>query len=957
MPVLSKPLIFPEENGNISLTSLKFLYLLDKSGSMAGGPEANVKDNLLKANELAHTKCIVPFGPEEVNRSYYGNSGFVYQKFNDILEFIINYRCNSGTYTDYIARYLNESRGDEHAIIFHGDGGFNQTNYESKFSSIIERAAILGKLSNLKYLFITFAYNTHQSIIDTLTNEVSSILMNCRNAIIVKAIKFDRNRDDTLLNILQEVQSGRFLNVPNDYYDVSGIFGFPKDMTPMELARELEKYPEVAEQLFGYMTETAEVNCEIFNSQNSIYPILHKCLCHYYNEDKRYGNWMVSFRNKFPKTSIQYQSLNNLIKKSFQDNKQIEKDMKMINDNIIGYMTSPINDTEDAILEAIRSKILVIHKINHLFKNADYVPNTDKRTPIGRGMPVLNDTATSSQCRVALKMLFCQYGTLPMSNMLQWVSSLTLLTSGFELDTHIINMVKKAFFGDLEYTLKMMGYDSETKVFETDPLFYSRNLIKMLSYVFTHYENELFPLNFNETDTEEETDVKKFIQMKIKKIIFEFKKMNKLFTILYSLRDMKTFQGSYEHTHWVEIGSNGVDKTIRTNNIYFVPPYEKDPQLNLPSVVFIISAKSRNIKCEYLDRKLKSNDIIRFKRIPDDYEFLCNATDVQIQNLNETLMKMHKNEPSVENMEMGADLVPKLLEANKQKVLDILDLKSFETRVDIFKQPIPNELIFDHLKISETIRNFIKSGSNPNKIQLQEFVNEPMEEFAEIEIPNEFKFEGNMYKIEDGVFDDTRKIFNDYITKEHGEINIFAELSIVQCCICYDECHHTEMPMKCSQRHWICSDCSESMNPSYPQGTDEIISNSQNCCPYCKEFLKNPDPRIQELYERYPDGLPNTPIYRPCSKCDNVFGQENVCGGDERHLDTLCETCNIPSGNKKCPGCDEYLEKNGGCYHMHCQLPTENGECDTHWCWHCQEEFDTADECYDHLVAEHGSIF
>ena len=58
-----------------------------------------------------------------------------------------------------------------------------------------------------------------------------------------------------------------------------------------------------------------------------------------------------------------------------------------------------------------------------------------------------------------------------------------------------------------------------------------------------------------------------------------------------------------------------------------------------------------------------------------------------------------------------------------------------------------------------------------------------------------------------------------------------------------------------------------------------------------------------------------------------------------------------PSNRKACPGCGNILEKTGGCRKMYCKV------CGIIFCWVCLQRFASANDCYDHLVSNHGGIF
>ena len=79
-----------------------------------------------------------------------------------------------------------------------------------------------------------------------------------------------------------------------------------------------------------------------------------------------------------------------------------------------------------------------------------------------------------------------------------------------------------------------------------------------------------------------------------------------------------------------------------------------------------------------------------------------------------------------------------------------------------------------------------------------------------------------------------------------------------------------------------------------------------------------------------------------CIKCGEKWHENGKCK-EEENVDKLfkkyCEEYNL----KNCPCCNIIIVKTGGCNHMHCKY------CDKHWCWLCNEIFDSTEEHYGNI--------
>jgi len=102
--------------------------------------------------------------------------------------------------------------------------------------------------------------------------------------------------------------------------------------------------------------------------------------------------------------------------------------------------------------------------------------------------------------------------------------------------------------------------------------------------------------------------------------------------------------------------------------------------------------------------------------------------------------------------------------------------------------------------------------------------------------------------------------------------------------------------------------------------------------------------------------------------CDSCSKNYCVCCKCEYHEGITCEESKANnseseklfakwrqnSGAQQCPQCSITIEKNDGCNHMTCL------KCKAHFCWKCpgvKQFWNTAQECYAHLIEKHGGVF
>lgn len=81
-----------------------------------------------------------------------------------------------------------------------------------------------------------------------------------------------------------------------------------------------------------------------------------------------------------------------------------------------------------------------------------------------------------------------------------------------------------------------------------------------------------------------------------------------------------------------------------------------------------------------------------------------------------------------------------------------------------------------------------------------------------------------------------------------------------------------------------------------------------------------------------------------CSKCHSQHSAFSSCQSAE----DIVRFTHSNNGNcKKCPNCRQFIEKNGGCYHMQCSF------CSYHFCWSCKRDISS---CRRGLLCSFGAF-
>jgi hypothetical protein len=140
----------------------------------------------------------------------------------------------------------------------------------------------------------------------------------------------------------------------------------------------------------------------------------------------------------------------------------------------------------------------------------------------------------------------------------------------------------------------------------------------------------------------------------------------------------------------------------------------------------------------------------------------------------------------------------------------------------------------------------------------------------------------------------------------------------------------------------ICISCYDLSNSRIEKG--KIVLPDYCKCPVCSKFIKNYD-TIE-----FDESL----VYALCYFCEFIKPLcAKDCAKDLKNIPLFtCSDC-IGGLNeyKNCPHCNSPTERNGGCNHMNCAW------CNGHWCWICNEGFDSSFNTEEHCIKVHNGIF
>lgn len=971
----SSKILLPETSAKkiISTTKRKIAFLIDISGSMAGYPHTNIQQALRACDYNNWNPYFVLFGNQLPGSTY-----------KNISDFLKNHVSGGCTYTANISAFFNSPESnDVECVVFHGDGDFT----DAGIVPIFVKASKDGKFKNLKDAIFTFAHHTNPATVTNLSQQLKSIMDSCPNAINVKFYTFLREANNQIKSLLDSTSTDVW-NLPENYLIVYGLYAIHKDITAGDLSHELLTNPIFSKLGLVRLTrdkmlETIKENPATLNT-HTLYAKLHKMLqASYRDMPSEYSLKIQDILRNFANGSKEYIALQTLLKDAFKDkdNSEFKKIWDQISPYIIGFMHFDVRvgnmPTVEDIIKLSREKNT---SILECFRNAYFKPcNISKMSSTDiiknfaqYGLPILSEDAPIQLCRLAFQLLFLQIDTCTIPPQSVFLSLIVLLTKEYTFPPEILNFIKRVCFNDESYVTKMLGlkFDDGLGMFQTEDIFYSRNMSGCMSNVLKQYKKEMFPRSIGE---HEDALLSKF---QIESVIDEFNKLYKAHMLTKGVTTLKkkfNFTSSITKTFEVPIGQDfGIG--VNPGDVYLLPAFSKDPKKNLPSIVVVwfIEVHTGKIVLMYCDKPMDClnittsiNGVIQYLGLTDGlsikllkdmgYTFdtrivysmpsgseklASNVSDVNLVNVHKYLEALDCDESSP-GMAPGAQLIPSLLEKNIGEVRKILNPNGTRTETKTITAPISDDIIYTILGIPEVLKNSLKSGSNLNKIQLCECIRQMHSSSAPI--PTTFVHNGETFPITMELISEIRSTFDTILTQVMGKPTTLCELSDVTCSTCFDEKSFRDMILyPCGRGHWSCTECNSMMTEQsqLPHGTDKLLQTAVYCCPHDKTFIGHEDPRITSYFTANPQGPAPQTAVRPCIDCDILFTQATACGGNETHLDTQCVNCKPKpkiTCNKlmQCPGLDcpvQYFDHDA-CAHITCE------NCDTHYCAKCQYLF------------------
>ena len=152
--------------------------------------------------------------------------------------------------------------------------------------------------------------------------------------------------------------------------------------------------------------------------------------------------------------------------------------------------------------------------------------------------------------------------------------------------------------------------------------------------------------------------------------------------------------------------------------------------------------------------------------------------------------------------------------------------------------------------------------------------------------------------------------------------------------------------------HKICRHCSDKYTEMKKYGPGSIVQQSNHRCSICNICDIRDTPALEPHFREYIDhktgclSIPSGVRIKYCNVCVVPFKCHLSCGGDERTLKDICESCEKVEDAVICPNpnCKLPISRTEGCDHMECI-------CGWHFCYKCR--FVITGEVLDHIDTIH----
>lgn len=930
----------------------KILFVIDGSGSMDyppksdSSPKGHIKANLAALKDLCRNMILCEFGEDTDNVVLHTNL----DKF--IREYMRTFKY---TYTKQIGAALCFTTGITR-ICFHGDGGFNDTN----FSSHIKKAASLGKLNNLTHFYMTFAYTTSDDVINTLKSELLKIMDSCDNAITVTFLKLSQNNNPCqLYDLIKSGQSDYTLYVPEGFIRIGNICSVPKDVDVSELLSMFRSNNLILE-VRQFIFDTITVNPRILLSHR-VYKLLHQVLLSFYKDNKKeYLDKISVIKGKLTGESAKLVTeILNVTRDNIERTKEIVEALsKKTTSRFI--LPSQQNLSQIKMNDANKdgSGYLICAIINDVFEGGQPYATTDTKKD---GMP-MSPLFTTHEIYEALSLLFHNlFPNIIISQQQVFLCIMRILgLDNIKLPGEFIKMLEK-LFADPKVIQKMFGF-IEDKI-ELNAKWYSPIVAK--TYHLALLQNQDLILNNCEYASE----------------ILDIFKYNH--SVCHIVNSLKTVVHQDDGLVKIEINPNpyglGIGAIVM---MYTIRPEE--PWKNIPSVGVIVSGVTGSFDSDnqsgnaqytvlYLDQKECEPDTYR---IPA--KFLTpvgNIGDIDDCSSDEDIKSNIKKIMCVpmvnaintylltltgEVFSKEAKYIPSVRVAEEEKIKTIISgysvsgvvQPSIPVEVKV-KSNILCEFLVAKFGLPPALYELIVSKSDKLSFDTINLLIKCIQNKDTLPLPTHISlvYKGVYYTLNPndifGSYEKKLKVLLSQELRISSSIKT-KELREMYCVVCMED-----IPVDCLVwfpcHHVICKDCKEVMDSNVsPPTPGEKIENFN--CFACRKTIETPHEKLTEFFKSHGPIQPGTvAMWCNNSICCEAFVQPMPCGGDEANLGKLCDSCkpdDLIVDVKYCPGCNRQFSKDEGCDHITCI-------CNTHFCCGCLYVF-TGDQIdgveYEHWV-------